>query len=153
MAFPRHCAPRARGFGRQSRNPGSSVLLFVAGEHIAVPAARLDAAESTTRSSAAVGDRPRYSDIGEKESVTERTPIKSISHKLLATTRRTKPHPSPEKRGSQQPSTTGPKNQRSEHTAVWIGAAMRVFGSEAENPPISTANGQSTPMLHPELVR
>ena len=37
--------------------------------------------------------------------MTERTPIKSISHKLLATTRRTKPHPSPEKRGSQQPST------------------------------------------------
>ena len=31
--------------------------------------------------------------------------MKSISHELLATTNNSKPHPSPEKRGSQQPST------------------------------------------------
>jgi signal transduction histidine kinase len=39
--------------------------------------------------------------------------MKSISHELLATTNNSKTHPSPEKRGSQQPSTIGLSVSRS----------------------------------------
>jgi len=52
-------------------------------EHIADVAARLDTAKSTTRSSAAVGGKPRYSDIREKESVI-RTDTDQINQPRIA---------------------------------------------------------------------
>jgi hypothetical protein len=74
-------------------------------EHIAGAVERLDGAESK-RPSAAVGGRSRYSDVRGKNSVIRMdTDEINQSHELLATTNNSKTHPSPEKRGSQQPST------------------------------------------------